>query len=67
MNNEFDELMEIFNNSKFVFGLVNQGHIPTIEKMLKESKTWDEIGKQIGWCPNTAKEYYEKYLQNEKL
>lgn len=45
-------------NAPVVFGLEAQGHIPTIERMLDEQKTWDEIGKEIGWCPRTAMEHY---------
>jgi hypothetical protein len=48
-----------------VFGLQAQGHIPTIQKMLAAGATWKEIGNKIGWCQNTAKEHYERYLQRE--
>lgn len=46
-----------------VFGLVNQGHVPTIERLLAEGKNWDEIGSAIGWCPSTAREHYERHLR----
>lgn len=41
-----------------VFGLKQQGHIPTIGKMLAEGMDWKAIGKKIGWCPITAKEHW---------
>ena len=44
-----------------VFGLKAQGHIPTIERMLKENKTWVEIGKTINWDGETARQHYERY------
>ena len=70
--------LEVFNNGTGVvktlikdiasgkipihFGLVQQGHIPLIEEMLNDGKTWDDIGKAIKWEPNTAKDYYYIYL-----
>ena len=59
------DLDEALGNARIVFGLVNQGHIPTIEKLLSEGKQWSEIGKAIGWCPTTAKEHYERYLSKK--
>lgn len=56
-----DELL----NARVVFGLVKQGHIPTIEQMLAEGKSWDEIGQAIHWMPATAREYYEAYAQKK--
>lgn len=49
-------------NQPVLFGLKAQGHIPTIESMLKEQKSWEEIGKKINWCPETAKKHYQWYL-----
>jgi len=50
--------MEILMNTPVLFGLKQQGHIPTIERMLKDGATWKEIGKEIGWDPKTAKEHW---------
>lgn len=64
--NDKDRLLkdlDILLNMPVLFGLEAQGHIPTIEKMLAENKTWDEIGKNIGWMPDTAQEHYERYLK----
>ena len=58
-----NEKEEIFENSKVVFGLVAQGHIPTIERLIDEGKQWDEIGREIGWCPITAREHFERHLR----
>jgi hypothetical protein len=41
------------------FGLRNQGHIPTVERMLGEGQSWDAIGRAIGWDPAAAREWYE--------
>lgn len=57
--------MEELLNAKVLFGLAAQGHIGTIEKMLKDNKSWDEIGDAIGWCPITAKKHYGWYLERE--
>lgn len=43
-------------------GLEAQGHIPTVERMLAGGKTWDEIGKAIGWHGPTAQDWYRAYL-----
>ena len=46
-----------------VFGLVNQGHIPTIEGMLDRYCGWDEINSVIGWAGDAAQEDYIRYLR----
>jgi len=57
--------------AKIKFGLEQQGHIQTIEKMLNEFGSakseyiWEKIGKEIGWCPRTASLYYLEYLRNK--
>jgi hypothetical protein len=39
-------------------GLRAQGHMPTIKRLLSEGKTWEEIGRVIGWEPKTAERWY---------
>ena len=46
---------------RVAFGLKAQGHLPTIEAMLVEGKSWVEIGAKINWCPKTAQEHYERF------
>ena len=65
MSESENELKLTLENTKVVFGLVAQGHIPKIESMLKEGKEWIEIGKAISRCPVTAKDYYERYLNKD--
>lgn len=60
-----EEAWAILCSAPWVFGLKAQGHIPTIENMLAENKSWEEIGKKIGWCHKTAKEHYERYLKQK--
>lgn len=60
-----DDLEKILNTN-ICFGLVAQGKIETIERLLLKGKNWSEIGKEIGWCPATAREHYERYLQSQK-
>lgn len=55
----FEEALQHIENIRVCFGLRSKGHLPTIEKMLKENKSWEEIGKEIGWCPKTAEKFYE--------
>jgi hypothetical protein len=58
-------------NLKIVFGLEAQGHIPIIEKILDEigsnEYAWEKIGKEIGWCPQTAAYHYISYLRRKNL
>lgn len=53
-------------NVPIAFGLVAQGHIPTIARMLIEEKSWEEIGNAIGWCSVTAKQHYEWHLSRDE-
>lgn len=46
------------------FGLVQQGHIPTVKQMRSEHKSWDDIGKVIGWDGPTAQQHYEWHLES---
>lgn len=50
-------------NAPVLFGLRAQGHIPTIERMLAEGKSWDVIGDVIGWCGETAQRHYGWHLE----
>jgi hypothetical protein len=57
-----EELMKVLEGVPVQIGLRQQGHIPTVERMLAAGKSWDEIGRAIGWHGPTAKQWYE----NEK-
>lgn len=59
------DLDEALLNAPIVFGLKAQGHLPKIQQMLSEMKSWEEIGNEIGWCPTTAREYYERQSWEE--
>lgn len=52
------ELSEALKDVPVAFGLRAQGHLPTIEAMLREGCTWTEIGRAIRWDPDTAREWY---------
>jgi hypothetical protein len=58
--------IESLMNAPFLFGVKLQGHIPTIERMLEEGATWEQIGEEIGWCPETAKEHYIWYIKEQE-
>lgn len=62
MSTPDDSIMQQILNQKVVFGLAAQGHISTIEQMLAEGKSWEEIGDVINWCPKTAKRHYEWHI-----
>ncbi len=53
-------------NAPMLFGLEAQGHIPTINRMLKAGASWEEIGRAIGWCPKTTEEHYGWYLEKKE-
>jgi hypothetical protein len=59
------QIMYSLLNAQVVYGLQGQGHIPTIEKLLADGKNWEEIAQVIGWCPITAREHYEKFLNKD--
>lgn len=63
MNLEDKPLPSFLLQAPVLFGLEAQGHIPMIEKMLKEGATWEEIGKEIGWQSTSAEEDYERYVE----
>jgi len=56
-------LLEENLHVKIAFGLRQQGHIPTIERMLAEGADWDAIGREIGWCPQTAEQHWNWHLE----
>ena len=72
-----DEIENIILNSKVrvVFGLEAQGHIPIVERMLKNwhpcpfdqntFAVWDEIGKEIGWLGYAVCQDYIAYLKRK--
>ena len=60
---EIDGEMDILMDTPVLFGLKQQGHLPTIERMIEDGATWEEIGKEIGWCPETAKEHYGWHIE----
>ncbi len=40
-------------------GLRQQGHLPTVERMLAEGASWEAIGRAIGWDGKAARKWYE--------
>ena len=53
-------------NAPMLFGLEAQGKIPVIERMLASGASWEEIGRAIGWCPETAERHYSWYLEQKE-
>lgn len=45
------------------FGLRAQGHFDKVTQMRKDGRSWEEIGREIGWTPEAVERFYE----NEKL
>ena len=44
-------------------GLEAQGHIPTVERMLAEGHSWDEIAKAVRWSDGeVVRKWYGYYL-----
>lgn len=62
-----DELMKKLLNAPIAFGLRAQGHLPIVNKMVDDGKTWQEIGQKIGWDPDTARRYYEREVMPSNL
>jgi hypothetical protein len=59
----FVELGRILDEAglKLAVGLEAQGHIPTVEAMLAQGRSWEAIGKAIGWHGPTAKAWHERH------
>lgn len=58
-----DDVEKALLNAPVKFGLVAQGHVPTIDRMIAEGKDWPEIGAAIGWEPDTAMRHYLKLCE----
>lgn len=56
-----DEL-KIPEGLQVAFGLQAQGHIPLILHKLADAGNWDDIGKAIGWHPETAHRHFEWWI-----
>ena len=54
-----DEIDALLMETPVLFGLRAQGHITTVEAMLRDGCTWTEIGKAIGWDGMTVERFYE--------
>lgn len=52
-------------NTPVRFGLVQQGHIPTIERMLADGQPWDVIAKEIGWEAKTLIKHWGWYQEHK--
>lgn len=53
------EIEELFHGVTIRFGLRQQGHLPTVKRMLAEGASWGDIGRAIGWDPQTAERCLE--------
>lgn len=63
---EISELMKNLGNASVEFGLVAQGHMPTIRAMLSEGKPWETIAAKIGWERWTAEACYLREVVAER-
>ncbi len=70
-HNPIDDLANAMQEKKvrLVFGLVQQGHIPTIENYIKDcgyfpkdEYNWERIAEKIGWVKFSACSYYADHL-----
>jgi len=70
MNDSIKHLAEAIDKKglKVKFGLEQQGHLELIESKFERypelrysTQIWNDIGKEIGWCPLTACLWYFKY------
>lgn len=57
---DFEEAARVLKWGHIQFGLQAQGKLTYVGVLLAQGKSWEEIGKEIGWCPATAKEFYER-------
>lgn len=57
--------MEDLGNKTVLYGLEAQGHIPTIEGMIRDGRDWPFIGRAINWDGETARVHYTWYLERK--
>lgn len=57
-NDLFKDYPELLN-ARVTFGLQPDDR-QKVANLLAEGKEWKEIGKIIGWEPNTLRQYYER-------
>jgi hypothetical protein len=50
----------------FLFGLSAQGHIPTVQWLLRHGADWEQIGEVIGWHGPTAEKFYKRWLERQE-
>jgi len=55
IKNPFAELP----NVPILFGLRAQGKLETVERMVREGRSWEEIGDEIGWAPDAAERFWK--------
>jgi hypothetical protein len=51
-------ILDLLGDVPVAFGLRAQGHLPTVERMVAEGASWDEIGCEIGWAGEAVEEFY---------
>ncbi len=57
------DILGLLDRVSVCIGLEAQGHIPTIEQMLREGAAWSDISLAIGWDADTAARHYLWYIQ----
>jgi len=67
VSSAIDELETLLDEAGLTvkFGLVAQGHVPTVSRMLMDGRSWEDIGAAIGWCPDTVRQHVGMLLQDD--
>lgn len=55
---DYADLLAELGEVRVRFGLDAQGHVSTIERMLAEGASWEDIGAAIHWDPATVKRHW---------
>jgi hypothetical protein len=57
-----EQLAELLHEvgAQVQIGLRAQGKMPVVTRMLMDGATWKDIGAKIGWCPDTARDWYAR-------
>ena len=53
------DALEKLLNAPVLFGLRAQGKFDLVDRMVKEGKSWEDIGRAIGWMPDAVRKHYE--------
>lgn len=50
--------------AKIAFGLSAQGHLATVEQMVTDGRSWEDIGAAIGWSADAVEQHWKWHVED---